>query len=76
MKKVYSDKQINDMQFGISHYGVFGIVYREMIKYRKEPFGKDIDEFFNKVEKLKNGILDNPSPKVKQLYKDLINSYE
>ena len=78
MKKKYSNEEVEGMKQWLLGYkgSIFSIVHRYMVKYRKEPFGKDLDEFFDRAEQLRNAVCDNPNPKVRQLYKDVINSYE
>jgi len=39
---------------------IFGIVYRDMLSCRQEPFGKDMDLFFSRAEKLRDKITKNP----------------
>jgi hypothetical protein len=53
---------------------IFGIVYRDMLKDKLEPFGKDINMFFKRAEKLRDKVTKNP--KVKKLYDDVNNLNE
>ena len=71
MKKKYSEEEIKIFRYGMSHAGMFGIVYKEMAKNKKEPFGKDIDEYFNNIEIMRKSIC--KSPRVKRLYKGTFN---
>lgn len=74
MKNKYNEKEIEIFKYGMSHAGMFGIVYQAMEKANQDPFGKDIDEFFLMIESMRNNICKNPI--IKKLYKDAINLRE
>lgn len=49
--------------------GLFGIIYRDMLKYQLDPFGKDIDLFFQRVEILRDRLTKNPL--IKKLHEEI-----
>lgn len=74
MKKIHSEEEKEIFRYGMSHAGIFGIVYQAMEKSNKDPFGKDIDEYFSMVESMRDSVCKNPI--AKQLYKDAMNLRE
>ena len=75
----YTKKQIKDEQYWwikkvFGRKSMWGIIFRDMVSHRKDPFGKDIDLFFKKLEKIRDTTTKNPI--TKRLYKDIFNFYE
>lgn len=75
MKKKHTNKEIKEMQNWLkklfSNKSMWGIIYNDMKLNRKDPFGKDIDLFFNKLEKMRD--VTNKNPIIQKLYKDVVN---
>ena len=72
----YTDKQIEGVRDWLIHSkgSIFGIIYKDMIKNNKDPYGKDIDELFSRAEGLRDATTKNSI--IKTLYKDVINLQE
>lgn len=73
MKK-YNKQEIKKVRYFMSHSGIFGIVYKDMVKFNQDPFGKDIDKYFKNIEIMRDRICKNPI--THKLYKDIYTSQE
>lgn len=72
--KTFTEKEIKKFKYFMRHTGIFGIVYRDMVRFNKDPFGKDINEYFKSIEKMRDTICKNPI--ARKLYKNIYNSQE